>query len=237
MNLDIFHYRIIDGRDEFTSDLRTVCQLRYQVYVNEWRFEKAEDHPGGVEKDEYDQHSIHLYACSKDSEDVVGTVRLILGAERSLPIENHFKISQLPPGVRREQTAEISRLAISKEFRCRTLERLFSCTEQGTDKKMHPLKEDIKDFRRRYEHQLVRGLYICLYRESKIRGLTHLFTIMSKGLHKILKRWGLGFEQIGPARDYHGVRSPYLINIDDLEKSLQRNNPALYSEAQQVLAH
>ena len=41
MNLDLFNYKVIDGREEFTSDLSTVCQLRYQVYVNECGFEKA----------------------------------------------------------------------------------------------------------------------------------------------------------------------------------------------------
>ena len=237
MNLDLFNYKVIDGREEFTSDLSTVCQLRYQVYVNECGFEKAEDHPGGLEKDEYDQHSIHLYACSKHSEDVVGVARLILGSERSLPIESHFSIHQLPPGVRREQTAEVSHLAISKEFRCRALERVFGSAEQGVGKQTPLRKENIRDLRRRCEHQLVRGLYLSLYRESKIRELTHLFTIMSKGLQMILKRWGICFEQIGPARDYHGIRAPYLINIKDIERSLQKSNPALFYEAQQVLPH
>lgn len=237
MNLDIFNYKVIDGREECTPGLNSVCRLRYQVYVNEWGFENAADHPDGVEQDEYDRHSIHLYACSKHSEDVVGAARLILGSERSLPIENHFCIDQLPPGVRREQTAEISRLAISKEFRCRVLARLFSNPEPGDGKHHHLRKENIRDLRRRCEHQLVRGLYITLYRECKTMGLTHLFTIMSKGLHMILKRWGIIFEQIGPARDHHGLRAPYLISIADIERSLLRNNPALLYEARQAIAH
>ena len=237
MNLNLFNYKVIDGREEFTSDLSNVCQLRYQVYVNEWGYEKAEDHPGGIEQDEYDQHSIHLYACSKHSEDVVGTARLILGSERPLPIESHFSINQLPPGVRREQTAEISRLAISKEFRCRALDRVFSGAEQGAVKHMQLMKENIRALRKRSEHQLVRGLYLSLYRESKNRELTHLFTIMSKGLHMIVKRWGLNFEHFGPARDHHGIRAPYLIIIEEIERSLQRNNPALFYEAQQVLTY
>jgi N-acyl amino acid synthase of PEP-CTERM/exosortase system len=237
MYLDLFNYKVIDGREGDTPDLDSVCRLRYQVYVNEWGFEKAENHPGGIEQDDYDQHSIHLYACSKHSEDIVGAARLILGSERSLPIESHFCINQLPPGVRREQTAEISRLAISKEFRCRVLERLFSGSEEDDGKHIHLLKRNIRDLRRRCEHQLVRGLYISLYRECKMRDLTHLFTIMSKGLYMILKRWGIIFEQIGPARDYHGIRAPYLISIKDIEHSLQRNNPSLFLEAQQVVTH
>ena len=193
---------MIDGREIFTSDLSTVCQFRYQVYVNECGFEKAEDHPGGIEKDEYDQQSIHLYACSKHSEDVVGAARLILGSERSLPIESHFSP--------------------------RTV---FGSAEQGAVKQTPLRKENIRDLRRRCEHQLVRGLFLSLYRDCKIRELTHLFTIMSKGLQMILKRWGISFEQIGPARDYHGIRAPYLINIKDIERSLQKSNPALFYEA------
>jgi N-acyl amino acid synthase of PEP-CTERM/exosortase system len=97
--------------------------------------------------------------------------------------------------------------------------------------------ENGRDFRRKCEHQLVRGLYVSLYRESKLRGLTHWFTVMAKGLYVILKRWGISFVQIGPARDYHGIRAPYLISIESIERSLQRNDPALFFEAQNGLLH
>ena len=114
---------------------------------------------------------------------------------------------------------------------------VFGSAEQGAVKQTPLRKENIRDLRRRCEHQLVRGLFLSLYRDCKIRELTHLFTIMSKGLQMILKRWGICFEQIGPARDYHGIRAPYLINIKDIERSLQKSNPALFYEAQQVLPH
>jgi N-acyl amino acid synthase of PEP-CTERM/exosortase system len=237
MNTDLFTYRVVDGRRGFTSSLNAICQLRYQVYVNEWGFEKPEDHPGGLEQDEYDQHSIHLCACTQHSDDVIGSARIILGSERSLPIERHFDISQFPPSVRREQAAEISRLAVSKKFRCRAIERTIFAKEQTPASHMHPMMENSRDFRRKFEHQLVRGLYISLYRESKLRGLTHWFTAMAKGLYMLLKRWGISFEQIGPARDYHGIRAPYLISIQSIERSLQTNNPALYYETQNGLLH
>ena len=234
-NVDLFTYRVVDGREGFTSALSDINRLRFQVYVNEWGFERPEDHPGGVEQDEYDQHSIHFCACSKHSDDVVGAARIILGSECPLPIEQHFNINQLPPGVQREQTAEISRLAISKKFRCRAIERAIFGTEKGTSKHIHPTMGNRRDFRRKCEHQLVRGLYISLYRESKLRGLNHWFTVMAKGLYVILKRWGISFEQIGPARDYHGIRAPYLISIESIERSLQINDPSLFDEAQNGL--
>jgi N-acyl amino acid synthase of PEP-CTERM/exosortase system len=68
-------------------------------------------------------------------------------------------------------------------------------------------------------------------------GLTHWFTVMAKGLYVILRRWGVSFMQIGPARDYHGIRAPYLISLDSLEQSLAKNNPALSGEARHSLLY
>lgn len=237
MNGELFSYKAVDGRGALTSSLDAICQLRYQVYVNEWGFERPEDHPCGLERDEYDQHSIHLYACASHSDDVIGAARIILGSERTLPIERHFDISQFPSGVRREQSAEISRLAVSKEFRCRAIEHAIFGTEQAPTNNKHPIMENIREFYRKFEHQLVRGLYISLYRESKIRGLTHWFAVMAKGLYVILKRWGISFEQIGPARDYHGLRAPYLVSINSIESSLEKHDPSLYYETQSSLAY
>lgn len=237
MTSEHFNYQMIDGRAGHTSALQAICQLRYQVYVNEWRFEDPENHPDGLEQDEYDQHSIHFYASSKHSEDVIGTARLILGAERELPIEQHFAIKQLPANVKREQVAEISRLAVSKKFRCRAFNRAFLKTKQAAANHLDPAIINIRDFRRHFEQELVRGLYIALYRDSKLRGLTHWFAVMADGLYAMLNRWGINFEQIGPARNYHGLRAPYLISIASIERSLEQNYPDLLAEAQGCLIH
>jgi len=235
MNAELFTYRVVDGREGFTSLLSAICQLRYQVYVNEWGFENPQDHPAGLERDEYDQHSIHFSASPKHSDDVVGVARIILGSERPLPIERHFEISQFPSGVRREQVAEISRLAVSKEFRCRAIDRAIFRKKQTSASDLHSSMENGSEFRRQCEQELVRGLYLSLYRDSKLRGLTHWFAVMAKGLYVILRRWGINFVKIGPDRDYHGTRAPYLISLESIERSLGKNHPALYGELQSGL--
>ena len=235
MNAELFTYKVVDGRGGFTAALRDICQLRYQVYVNEWGFERPEDHPDGLERDEYDQHSIHFYASPRHSDDVIGTARIILGSERPLPIERHFDIRELPLGVRREQVAEISRLAVSKEFRCRNIDRALFKLKQLAANHRQPIVENDRDFRRRCEQELVRGLYVSLYQDSRRRGLTHWFAVMTKGLCVILKRWGISFEQIGPSRYHHGIRAPYLVSIESVERFLELNEPAFYHEAQSGL--
>jgi hypothetical protein len=58
---------------------------------------------------------------------------------------------------------------------------------------------------------------------------------MAKGLYVMLRRWGISFVQIGPARDYHGIRAPYLVSIESIERALEKTNPALYYETQSGL--
>ena len=119
-----FIYKTVDGSNSDDPILKSIYRLRYQVYVNEWGFEKPEDHhPDGLEMDEYDGHSRHIYACSRNSDEVIGTARIILGSEQPFPIERHFDVSAFPVGDRRSQAAEISRLAISKNFRRRAIDR------------------------------------------------------------------------------------------------------------------
>ena len=40
-NVDLFTYRVVDGREGFTSTLSDINRLRFQVYVNEWGFDRA----------------------------------------------------------------------------------------------------------------------------------------------------------------------------------------------------
>jgi N-acyl amino acid synthase of PEP-CTERM/exosortase system len=78
---------------------------------------------------------------------------------------------------------------------------------------------------------LVRGLYLLIYRDSIQRGLTHWYAVMAKGLYAILKRWGIPFTQIGPPREYHGLRTPFFTSIKTVEHSLERVNPQLLHDA------
>jgi len=64
-----------------------------------------------------------------------------------------------------------------------------------------------------------------MYQESLERGLTHLFCVMAKGLHKILTRLGVVVQQIGPTVQYHGERTPYLFCIADMVAGLEEKNP------------
>lgn len=231
-----FKFRVAEDHPQRAHILEAVYRLRYQVYVIEWGFESPVDHPGGLEKDGYDEHSRHFYAYTGAEDNVIGTARIILGSEGTFPIEHHFNICDFPPDTARHQVAEISRLAISKEFRRREIDQVIFSNGDIQLKELEQYQAQMKGLeyeRRKCEHELIRGIYLLTYHESVKLGLTHWFAVMAKGLQIILKRWGIPFEQIGPAKDYHGVRAPFLLSIKNLEDHLEKNNPELLKFARQ----
>ena len=51
----LFEYQKLPQGDPLQIE---VFKLRYKVYAEEWGFERKEDHPGEIEMDEYDDHSL-----------------------------------------------------------------------------------------------------------------------------------------------------------------------------------
>ena len=232
-----FRYGLIDNNGNQQDVLRDIYSLRYQVYVNEWGFESADEHPSGLEHDKYDEHSVHYYARCKSENKVIGTARIILNSELGFPISKHFDIDNQYKGVDSDRIGEISRLAISKEYRRRAIDRAIFGTGKFDPGHIPRYMDEGRDTHRHCEHELIRGLYLSIYSDSKHRELTHWYAVMSKGLYVILKRWGISFEQIGPAKDYHGIRAPYLVSIESVEQMLAKTNPELLEEAKRINLH
>ncbi len=195
--MSLFEFRKIEKDDPCFVD---VLALRYKVYCEERGFEKPEDHPDGLEKDEYDDHSVHFAAILKHNQKVVGTVRLILHSEKLFPIEHSFEFNRNLKDLRREKLGEVSRLALSRCY-CRELRGgvLRANSQVG---------------------ELVNGLLRCLVQEGLERGLSHFYAVMARGLPILLARKKIFFAQIGPEKEYHGLRAPYLGTVRDV---LSRN--------------
>ncbi len=210
------------------EELRRVYALRYQVYCNEWGFERPEDHPGGIETDQFDPHSIHFIETFADDR-LIGTVRIILDSPAGFPIESHCKLDIDLKNFDRRRMGEISRLAISKEVRRRSEDSIiYESVPEGM-----ALEQTPGDRRRR--QLFIMNLYKCIYTESKRLGITHWLAVMAKGLHLILRRAGIVFCPIGTEVYYHGLRTPYLGVISDMEEQVAKTNPELLRELREGL--
>ena len=202
--------------------------LRYQVYCVEHQFEDPARQSGQREVDAHDPHSVHAVLIYRPSGKVVGCVRLILpdlARHVGLPIssllsqadQEHF--SQFAPAT----TAEISRYAVSKEFRRRAGEELYPDVASFSD----------SDARRLMPHVSV-GLIRAVARLAADRGITKVCAVIAPALARLLERFGLVFEPLGPPIEYHGLRQPCLANIETLLAGLAETHPAHFHVVEAV---
>lgn len=217
----LFEFRRISKDD---PRLEEIFRLRYKVYVEEWGFERPEDHQGGIEMDEFDPHSIHMVALLRETQQLIGTIRLILASDLGFPIEQHCTLTTDMSGIPRQSIGEISRLAVSKEFRKRVEDRLIYDQGETADE----LLKAPPDERRRNEYAIITGLYTALYRESLYVGLTHWYCVMAKGLSTLLKRFRIDFTAIGPRVNYHGLRTPYIGRIEQIASTVTSQCPEFF---------
>jgi N-acyl amino acid synthase of PEP-CTERM/exosortase system len=218
-------YKFLQANSEKLK--KDIYKLRYNVYAEEFGFEKKEDHPGGYEKDEYDENSIHFAALDEDDE-VIGTVRLVLNSEKGFPIEHAVKTKFIGDKPSPDKIAEISRLAVSKYFRRRKEDGQFGVESyiKKSEGGILPDKGHVPDQQQKRKNPvIVLGLYRLLYHASKRIGITHWYMITEKKLFRSLRRYGFIFYQIGEPVQYHGVRVPYLGIILDMEQRLIKNKP------------
>jgi N-acyl amino acid synthase of PEP-CTERM/exosortase system len=218
-----FEYSKVSRGDPLLNE---IYRLRYKVYVEECGFENKEDHPGGIEKDEYDEHSTHFVVRKIGEDQIIGTVRMINYSERGFPIEKHCKIEADLSAFDKNRFGEISRLAVSKDYRKRATDAVYTNGKPVGD----TIVDNMFSGNRKMSNDIVLGLYKCIYKESLVRGNQCLLAVMAKGLFLLLRRVGILVEPIGPEQNYHGLRSPYLGKIDTMLQELIRRNPILYAQ-------
>ena len=170
------------------GDLDDIQRLRYEVYCLERKFRDAADYPDGREQDEFDAHSIHVFARDRNG-DVAGAVRLVRHSPLGLPVEAHGRLSSATPDVPRGEWAEISRLILAPRYRRQTL--------------AEPL--------------LLWGLFGRMFEVSRRDGITYWIAAMEDSLWRLLRRFGFPFSPAGDPMDYFGRVVPYGATLDSLE--------------------
>ena len=209
--------------------MREIYKLRYEVYCLERAYLQREDFAEELETDSFDVCSTHFAAWTLKG-DMVGTVRLVQpGPQQGYPFEGHctvFSDFVLPP---REQAAEISRLAVKKNFRRRRGDSMEGVSkdfvEKGSTASIKPAAAG-RD-KRGNGPLLLLGMYREMYRHSRATGIRFWFAAMERSLARSLEKMGFKFVPIGPQIDYYGPVTPYMVDLQDLEQRLQRDNQFL----------
>jgi N-acyl amino acid synthase of PEP-CTERM/exosortase system len=210
------YFEAVPAKSE--SAIRESQRIRYQVYCVENPFESAEDHPDGLEEDEFDSRSSHSLLIHRPTGQAMGTVRLVMplpdAPEQSFPMQRAcadaaFKILPI------ERTAEVSRFSISKAFRRRSTDGLYEGVEgRGGRRSLMPL--------------MTLGLIQALTRASAVYGISHWCATMEPSLLRLLATIGIRFRPLGGMVEYHGLRQPCYCEVGPMLDRVKGEHPEIW---------
>ncbi len=217
------------------SLLEIVFRMRYQklcIDMNVPGYE-ASLYPDGQEKDNYDDHSSHVLIRHRQTNEFIGTTRLIMfdkkNPKKLFPVEQY---AQIDPELfkankfSRQHAGEISRFLIIKKFERRKAERRNLKTRESV---AGTAKTD-----RRSINNLTLVLMAGIVRVSAKYNISSWFTIMEPALNRLFGYYGLDLNPIGPVVQHYGLRRPY---FGELSKILDRMKQSHYNAWEVVTEH
>jgi N-acyl amino acid synthase of PEP-CTERM/exosortase system len=200
---DAFATRRIDNDPQLLTDS---YRLRYQVYCVEREFLNRNNYPDRLEVDEFDRYAWHFGTVDGTGR-LVATARLVPPSILGLPLFRRCSIfpDEVELYVPHRRIAEISRLSMSRAA-------LNTGAHAGLS------GSSVRVIRSKSERNAVSySLYRGVYQESKRAGLTHWTVATEASLQRTLGGYGLPFRPIGPAIDYFGPVTPYLMDLSEFD--------------------
>lgn len=226
-----FHKYFVVEPVSTTEQLKEVFRLRFQVYCQEAKISGFDPtcFPDCQEHDEYDKRSVHALVRHKPDRALVGTVRLVLcdpqAPEQPFPIESFVgeqldaqALAELP----RTHSAEISRLILSRRFRLRSGE--FN-SPRGAET---AIRQPFSPSQPHFPHSVLAILVAAFHLTSAYK-VTHWLAGMEPGLNRLLKRFALELEPMGPLVEYYGLRRPYRGSVAQILARTYHRRPAMWN--------
>ncbi|MGH7091462.1 MAG: PEP-CTERM/exosortase system-associated acyltransferase [Stellaceae bacterium] len=221
-----FYQTLFESVPADTPELqRAAHRLRYQVYCVEHHYEDPSANPGGLERDEYDDHAVHGILRHRPSGMIVGTVRVVLHAPGarvgSLPIHRVCQDERMrdPTLLPIARTAELSRFAVSKSFRRRVGDGVYGRAEDAEATRHDP---------RRMIPHITLGLMSVALRMMVERSIETTCAVMEPALLRMLARLGIHFNVLGPPVLYHGWRQPCYVKLVQLLARMKSERPDIW---------
>lgn len=230
---DIFHSVFNVELATSTAAINEVFEVRYQVYCIDRPFEDPNCFVDKREHDSYDPRSAHALIRHRSSGHSVATVRLVMTGDDAdqadFPMEGPcahrmpLPAQEAIANARRDRIAEISRMAVSREFRKRLNE----------DKSAAGVSEEASysdsENGKRAVPFISLGLFAAILKMSVNHNITHWMAVMEPAQLRLLKRFGVEFDHVGPVMEYHGLRRPAFTEAASLIDRIKRHRPDVWS--------
>ena len=140
-----------------------------------------------------------------------------------MPIQKYFQVDltcghRFPPA----EVCEVSRYCVAREYR-RHVE------DPGPNGL--PLASGGRWGRNRLKYRtpsLLMNFFRAMYRYSMDHGIRGWYMVIESRLANTLKGAGFDLTRVGEPRNYHGPRTPYLLDLEKIEREAVDINPALW---------
>ncbi|CAH1043762.1 PEP-CTERM/exosortase system-associated acyltransferase [Halomonas sp. TD01] len=225
--IDEYHFFIANTHDQKQRAFR----LRHDVFLKEFHYEMREDEARLYESDEYDDYSVHCLIEHKRSGILAGCVRLVMPLSGNasppdhLPVQNKGELllnhpTLTPFKLPTLETCEVSRLAISKNFRTR---KSHTPEEAAGEEIVLFSQDEAKTF-----SLVALGLFLCTYSIVGLTNRRHVFAMMEPRLPRLLAISGFKFTKVSEPIVYHGTRHAYYIDYHVAKKEMSERLIPLY---------
>ena len=208
-------------------------RLRHQVYSEEHGYEAMGmgQNNHGREEDQYDQHAVHFILRRKLSNEIAGTVRLILPNDEepqsSFPMQKHCDAPFLQDETQALTMCEISRFCMARRFRSRAEDGHFMSSYHMQDTKAGFKNGNITFIRRRIAYApaaLMTGVFEAALNARIMDGVWMVEPRHLWSLDKI----GFPYQRAGERVDVHGGLVPIVFNIKHVLDQMKRRAPACW---------
>lgn len=190
-------------------------RIRYQVFCLDKGFENPEAFSATRETDAWDAQAAHFIVQDLNSRQWVAATRLVVPRpERALPVET---VADLDASVRQklgQHVGEISRFCVIS-----TRSTAAGNGAQAVhDEQRRPSLNSLEDWgigavRQKQQFEVTLGMVRAVVIYALKRGMTHCFVLITDAFARMLRKLGVLLVQVGPAVDYRGMRTPYLIEL------------------------
>lgn len=186
------------------KDFQAVKEVRKEVFSPKYAMSPELLESKGYLFSQDDKQSF-LYLLRHNAADrYVGTVRVFFinehTAVQKMPMQKDGNVQGIEHFTQKLPIVEISRGALVKDL---------------------PPHENLSALKLRTI--LTYGLMVATRINFILYSYSMVFSIMEPSLHRILKRQGVNFEQIGEAVEYYGIRTPFAIERKKLLRDTEEN--------------
>ncbi len=207
-------------------------RLRHKVYCEENGYECPAKGGSYVEKDQYDDRSMHYILKHKISNEIIGTIRVILPDDakpgESFPIQTASDHPLLKYDSRITSLCEISRFCTAPRFRKRSGDGKFlsSYHEQDDFNTQTTLKKlkDVTFSRRRIPYVQAALLQGAFEAAMQARIMDCVWMVEPSHIRS-LNRIGLVYRVLGSKVSIHGGLQPIIFNIKHVLDNMRSHAP------------